>query len=118
MKDDKLSAYDGTDAKRFKELEGNKSFVDKFKLVRKDRLSYSYLGFNMRKEKLKDVRVRKAIAHAIDRDQINKTISNGEGTLANTFVHAVQTKFINTDIKPVTYDVEKAKNVIDRSRLG
>jgi ABC-type oligopeptide transport system substrate-binding subunit len=39
----------------------------------------------MRKEKLKDVRVRKAIAHAIDRDQINKTISNGEGTLSQYF---------------------------------
>jgi peptide/nickel transport system substrate-binding protein len=115
LKDNKLSAYDAIDAKRFKELEDNKMFSDKFKLTRMDRLSYSYLGFNMRKEKLKDVRVRKAIAHAIDRDQINKTISNGESKLANTFVHAVQTKFINADIKPVNYDVEKAKALLTES---
>jgi peptide/nickel transport system substrate-binding protein len=66
----------------------------------------------MRKEKLKDVRVRKAIAHSIDRDQINKTLSNGEGVPANTFVHADQTKFLNPDIKPMEYDVEKAKTML------
>ena len=112
LKDNKLSAYDGIDSKRFMELEENKLFSDKFNLIRKDRLSYNYIGFNMRREKLKDVRVRKAIAHSIDRDQINKTLSNGEGTLANTFVHSVQTKFLNSDIKPMEYDVEKAKGLL------
>lgn len=112
LKDDKLSAYDAIDAKRFKELEENKLFSDKFNLTRIGRFSYTYLGFNMRKEKLKDVRVRKAIAHSIDRDQINKTLSNGEGVPANTFVHVDQTKFLNTDIKPMNYDVEKAKGLL------
>jgi peptide/nickel transport system substrate-binding protein len=45
LKDNKLSAYDGIDAKRFKELEGNKSFADKFNLVRKDRLVIQLFGF-------------------------------------------------------------------------
>lgn len=112
LKDNKLSAYEAIDAKRFKELEDNKLFADKFNLTRIQRLSYTYVGFNMRKEKLKDVRVRKAIAHAIDREQINKTIANGESELANTFVHSVQTKFLNTDIKPMNYDVEKAKSLL------
>lgn len=112
LKDNKLSAYDAIDSKRFKELEENKLFADSFNLTRIGRFSYTYLGFNMRKEKLKDVRVRKAIAHSIDREQINKTLSNGEGVLANTFVHADQTKFLNADIKPMEYDVEKAKTML------
>lgn len=112
LKDDKLSAYEAIDAKRFKELEENELFANKFNLNKIDRLSYSYLGFNMRKDKLKDVRVRKAIAHAIDREQINKTLNNGESTLATTFVHPVQTKYVNTDIKQIPYDVEKAKGLL------
>lgn len=112
LKDNKLSAYDAIDAKRFKELEENKLFSDSFNLIRIGRFSYTYLGFNMRKEKLKDVRVRKAIAHSIDRDQINKTLSNGEGVLANTFVHVDQTKFLNPDIKPMEYNTEKAKTLL------
>lgn len=112
LKDNQLTASEAIDAKRFKELSDNKMFADKFNLVKKDRLSYSYLGFNMRKENLKDLRVRQAIAHAIDREQINKILSNGEGTLASSFVHPVQTKYINADIKPIPYDVEKAKSLL------
>lgn len=112
LKDGVLSAYDRIDAKRFTELEKNKLFSDSFNLIRMDGLVYSYIGFNMRRDKLKDVRVRKAIAHAIDREQINKTLNNGESTLANTFVHAVQTKYLNPDIKPIVFNPETAKQML------
>lgn len=112
LKDDKLSAYEAIDAKRFKELQDNELFANKFNLSKIDRLSYSYLGFNMRKEKLKDVRVRKAIALAVDRDLINQTLNNGESSLATTFVHPVQAKYINTDIKAIPYDVEASRAML------
>ncbi|MBL7778784.1 MAG: hypothetical protein JNK66_10900 [Chitinophagales bacterium] len=112
LKDDKLSAYEAIDAKRFKELQDNELFANKFNLNKIDRLSYSYLGFNMRKEKLKDVRVRKAIALAIDRDLINQTLNNGESSLATTFVHPVQAKYINADIKAIPYDVDASRTLL------
>ncbi|MCS6934527.1 MAG: ABC transporter substrate-binding protein [Chitinophagales bacterium] len=112
LKDDKLSAYEAIDAKRFKELEENELFASKFNLHRMDRLAYNYIGFNMRKDKLKDVRVRKAIAMAIDRDLINKTLNNGESTPATTFVHPVQDRYINKDIKPIPYNVDSARALL------
>ena len=101
LKDNAITASERIDSKRFKELEENPKYKDALNLIRKDIFAYTYLGFNMRKENLKDIRVRKAIAHAIDKEQINKVLNNGESTIANSFIHPVQTKYLNPDIKPV-----------------
>lgn len=53
----------------------------KFSLVKQPVLSYHALMLNGRKGPLKDVRVRQAIACAIDRDQVVKTAANGDGTV-------------------------------------
>lgn len=42
----------------------------RFRIVRRPELSFSFIGLNVRAPELRDVRVRQAIAHAIDRDRI------------------------------------------------
>ncbi len=57
----------------------NAGSSDKFALVKQPVLSYHALMLNGRKGPLKDVRVRQAIACAVDRDQVIKTAANGDG---------------------------------------
>jgi peptide/nickel transport system substrate-binding protein len=52
----------------------------KFKLVKQPTLAYHALMLNGRNGPLKDVRVRQAIACAVDREQVIKTAANGDGT--------------------------------------
>lgn len=54
---------------------------NKFSLVKQPTLAYHALMLNGRNGPLKDVRVRQAIACAIDRDQVIKTAANGDGTV-------------------------------------
>lgn len=51
-----------------KQLE--EEFFERFETYKKTSLSYSYLGFNLRKEKFKNPDVREALSLAIDREEI------------------------------------------------
>jgi peptide/nickel transport system substrate-binding protein len=51
------------------------------------RLSSNHLGFNVEKEPLKDVRVRRAIAHAVNREQIVQFVMRGQADASTGFLH-------------------------------
>jgi peptide/nickel transport system substrate-binding protein len=51
------------------------------------RLSSNHLGFNVEKDVFKDVRVRKAIAHAVNREQIVQFVMRGQADVAAGFIH-------------------------------
>jgi len=57
-----------------------------FSVLRAPGPSTSYVGFNLDAPELRDVRVRQAIAHAIDRDTLLREKLGGRGTLASSFV--------------------------------
>jgi peptide/nickel transport system substrate-binding protein len=51
------------------------------------RLSSNHLGFNVEKEMFKDARVRRAIAHAVNREQIVQYVMRGQADVAQGFIH-------------------------------
>ncbi len=72
-----------------------------------------YLSFNAQDEVLKDVRVRQAIAHAINREEIVKSLLLGQARVAHSILpeeswafHAGQT---------YTFDPEMAKKILDEA---
>ncbi len=51
------------------------------------RLSSNHLGFNLDKEVFKDLRVRRAIAHAVNREQIVQFVMRGQADVSTGFLH-------------------------------
>ncbi|WNS77530.1 glutathione ABC transporter substrate-binding protein [Bacillus sp. DTU_2020_1000418_1_SI_GHA_SEK_038] len=80
-------------------------------LYRTEGLAVEYIGFNTKKKPLDDVKVRKAISHAIEREAIIKGVYNNVGTLANA---AMSPKvFGHSDkVKPYDYDLNEAKKLL------
>lgn len=114
MKDGSIDNYTAIRAKDFKELEKNETFKSKFKLSRIGRLSYNFIGMNLRNEKFKDVLVRRALAHAINRDKINQIISFGESTKTESFAHSTQPHY-NKNLKEYEFNLEKAAQLLDQA---
>ncbi len=75
------------------------------------RLSFSYLGWNMRRDYFSDKRVRKAMSYALPKDRIIKDVFFGLGVPVLSDV-APGTQYENTELKSYTFDLEKAKALL------
>ncbi len=51
------------------------------------RLSSNHIGFNVEKDVFKDVRVRKAVGHAVNRQEIVQFVMKGQADVSHGFLH-------------------------------
>jgi peptide/nickel transport system substrate-binding protein len=73
--------------------------------------SYTYMGFNLKHKPFDDVRVRKAINYAIDKQEIIDGVYLGLGiNIASPYKPG--TRWSNPELKPYPYDPEKAKQLL------
>ncbi|HSI24042.1 MAG TPA: peptide-binding protein [Methylotenera sp.] len=73
--------------------------------------SYTYMGFNLKRKPYDDVRVRKAINYAIDKQEIIDGVYLGLGIdIASPYKPG--TRWSNPYLKPHPYDPEKAKALL------
>lgn len=84
------------------------------KIIKNTGTNYSYIGFNLNDPILKNLKVRQAIAHAIDRDGICKYILKGlakktDGILTN-YNWAYE-----PDLKNYNYNPELSKKLLDEA---
>jgi len=76
----------------------------------------NWLAINTRKKPFDDVRVRKAIAYAIDRDFIVKKLHGGR-TQAALGPIAPASPFYNPAVEPYKLDIAKANRLLDEAGL-
>jgi peptide/nickel transport system substrate-binding protein len=72
---------------------------------------YTYLGYNLKDWKFQDRRVRQAITHAIDKEEIIEGVLLGLGLIA-TGPYKPDTQWYNPKVKEYPYDVEKARKLL------
>ncbi len=76
--------------------------------------SYTYLGFNLKHKPFDDVRVRKAINYAIDKQEIIDGVYLGLGiNIASPYKPG--TRWSNPDLQPYPYDPAKAKALLKQA---
>ncbi|RYZ76943.1 MAG: peptide ABC transporter substrate-binding protein [Proteobacteria bacterium] len=68
---------------------------------------YGWIGWNMRREMFKDKNVRIALAHLVNRDEMNQKFRFGMSVPA-TGPWYVQSEYADPSVKPIAYDPKKA----------
>ncbi|MFF2754972.1 glutathione ABC transporter substrate-binding protein [Psychrobacillus sp. NPDC058041] len=81
------------------------------KVYRSEGYGTEYIGFNVKNEKLSDVRVRKAIAHAVEMDSILKGVYNNVGSEANSLLGSKVFGY-DPDLKTYDYNLNEAKKLL------
>ena len=71
----------------------------------------NWLAFNTQSDKLKDVRVRQAIAYAVDRDFITKALHRGVSQVQRGPI-IESSPFFDASIAPYNVDLDKAKELM------
>jgi peptide/nickel transport system substrate-binding protein len=79
------------------------------------RLSSNHIGFNVEKDVFKDARVRRAVAHAVNREQIVQFVMKGQADVAHGFLHPlVPGATPKEQMRPFMYESspEKSKRLL------
>jgi peptide/nickel transport system substrate-binding protein len=76
--------------------------------------SYTYLGFNLKHQPFNDIRVRKAINYAIDKQEIIDGVYLGLGiNIASPYKPG--TRWSNPELVPYSYNPEKARTLLKQA---
>jgi peptide/nickel transport system substrate-binding protein len=76
--------------------------------------TYRYLSFNFRNPQLRDIRVRRAIAYAIDRNTIVSTVLRSTGRVATGMLSPENWAY-DSNVTSYSYDPEKARQLLDQA---
>ena len=89
----------------------NKKFFDDFNIYEEISHSYTYLGFNLRRDKFKNSKVREALSLAIDREEIVDILFFKHAEVC-TGPFLPGTKAFNKDIKAPKQNLVEAKRLL------
>lgn len=78
------------------------------------RTAYRYLGYNLRRPVFEDRNARMALSHAVPVDTIINEIYHGLA-VRQTGPFIPWEKFSNPDVKPIRFDLDKARDLLDES---
>jgi peptide/nickel transport system substrate-binding protein len=87
---------------------------DNLKIIKKPGSTYAYLGFNMEDPILKNPAVRKAIAHAIDRESIIEHILGSLARPARGMLAPANWAY-EAEVDAYDYDPEQSKQLLDKA---
>ena len=112
LQDEKLDEIYVTPAKDFIELDNSPKFKANFIKSEPNMLVYAYLGLNTRDKILSDIKVRQALAHLVNVDQIIEKVQYGKAERVVGPILPAKKNDYNADLKPYDFSVEKAKALL------
>ena len=112
---DRINTMGAIEVADFDNSKKDKSFTDNFYTFEPLMFSYDFVGFNMNDSKFEDVNTRKAIAHLVNIQKLIKLSMDGYAVPTACFTHPSKTAFLNPNVKPYEYDLEKAKEYLKKA---
>ncbi len=88
----------------------SEDFAQRFNKLKYTSMSYSYIGYNLRRELFKDRRVRLALTHSVDRERIVDEIYHDLARIVtgNFFIDSA---YYDSSIKPWPFDLNRAREL-------
>lgn len=111
MMGEEIDAAYNMDPNGFEELRQTEYTAERYDFYNPPILAYSFIYVNTRNSKLSDKRVRKAIAYAIDVQEIIDNIYNGLGEpLATPALPSFD--YSDPNLEPYGFDIERSKTLL------
>ncbi|MCS7028426.1 MAG: ABC transporter substrate-binding protein [Bacteroidia bacterium] len=120
MKAGNLDVMFGIPPKDFDEIKQNPIMKQHFNFYTNTQLAFMYIGLNNLPKNnthpaLADVKVRRALAYLTEVDKMLEKIYYNYGTRLSTIGLNNNKEMFNPEFKPIPYDVEKAKELLDEA---
>lgn len=115
LKAGNLDVMQGIKSKDFADLPKSEKFTKNFNSYTPMEYSYVFIGVNIKSPVLADKATRRALAHIINVDEIIKIVKYGESKRVIGPIHPSKKKSYNSNIQPYTYDLDKAKKLLEKA---
>lgn len=112
LEGEKLDVVSALLPKDFIELKNNQTINQKYNFYQVEHLAYTYIGLNTKDPRLSDKRIRKALAHLVNRNLIIEKLLYGMATTTESPIHPSNKKYYNHTLTPYEYNPEKAKQLL------
>lgn len=109
-----LDCIHSIEFKSFNELKSDSKFNENYNAFTPSADQYVYIGINMSNPKLKDIKVRQAMAHSLDKNLIIETLLYGLGQPIESMVHPSK-NYYNKNLKSFDYNIEMANKILDEA---
>ncbi|MFK7806542.1 MAG: ABC transporter substrate-binding protein [Saprospiraceae bacterium] len=114
LKNGQLDVVSDINPQAFTELQQNNYVKEKFKFHTPPYLSYSYIALNRNRPALNDPKVRRALAHLVDVEQIIKSNLFGLAQRVTGPIHPSKS-FYNHKLAPISFDTKKAIELLNEA---
>lgn len=114
IKGKEIDVVRGIEYKIYTDLIKDEKFKENFLAYTPTSPQYLYIGLNLNNSKLKDLKVREALAHAVDKEQIISTLLYGLGTPVESMVQPDK-KYYNKNLKKFAYNLDHAAKLLDEA---
>lgn len=112
IKDGTIDAAISVNTTVFKDLQQNPTVQDQFNFHTPEAYLFFYICMNGSKvEKIKDKRVRRALAHCLDIDKIIEVAYDGMGVRIVNGLPSEQ-NYANSELPLIPFDLDKARNLL------
>lgn len=111
LKNEEIDATNRLTPEDFLDLQKNEAVSERYNFLNPTTMTYFCIPVNMRNPKLADKRVRKAIAHVLDVDELIRELYLGFGERVNSPVPLASPDY-NKNLKPIPFDINKAKALL------
>lgn len=111
LKAQDLDAINQVRPGEFNDLKQDKEFQKYYNLFEPLNQAFFFIGINNRSPKLSDKRVRRALAHLIDVDEIVETLQLGYGQRTVGPIHP-NADYYNKELKPIAFNIKKAQELL------
>lgn len=111
LKNEEIDVTNRITPEDFEAIKKNKRVSDTYEFYTPATTSYFSMPINMRNPKLADKRVRRALAHVVNVDEIINELYLGFGERVTSPVPLASPDY-NKDLKPIAFDIDKAKQLL------
>ena len=108
LQTNEIQGYDLVSPEDFDSIDGESDL----QLIRRPAFNVGYVGFAQNNEPLEDIEVRKAIAHALNRQAVVDGFYAGQGEVAHAFMPPMLFGYAD-DVVQYEYDPDKARQILE-----
>jgi len=111
MRNGEVDVMNAVSVGEFNKLKEDPYFKEKYNFYTPEMIAHRFIMFNTTDSRLEDKRVRRAVAHLFNLEEIYETIYGGDKNPVTNPIHPTK-PYYNNNLAVITYNVDKAKALL------